>query len=66
MSEHNDSDASKKRPFLGIFFRCCKVYWRIYKNKDGSAYEGRCPKCMAKVKVNIGNEGSSERFFIAQ
>lgn len=52
-----------KRQFLGIFFECCHVYGRIYKNKDGSAYVGRCPKCLRSVRVRVGGEGTSRRFF---
>ena len=53
------------RPFLGIHFDCCAVYARIYRNRDQSAYEGRCPRCMRKVRVAIGDDGSATRFFRA-
>lgn len=52
-----------KRPFLGIWFECCHVYGRIYKNKDGTAYTGRCPKCLRSVRVRVGGEGTNRRFF---
>ena len=55
----------KSRPFLGIVFECCHVYGRIYRNWDASAYEGRCPRCLAKVRVRIGEGGTSQRFFTA-
>ena len=51
------------RAFLGVHFECCNLYARIYKNRDGSAYEGRCPQCCAPVRVGIGKGGSSKRFF---
>ena len=54
------------RKFLGIHFTCCNVYLRIYKNKDRTAYEGRCPRCGKKVTVPIGKQGTSSRFFIAE
>lgn len=57
-------EAQKK--FLGIMFECCNVYRRIYINKEGNAYEGRCPKCFAKVKVLIGEGGSDTRIFRAR
>lgn len=55
-----------QRKFLGIHFSCCNVYVRIYKNKDKTAYEGRCPRCGRKVTVAIGKQGTSSRFFIAE
>lgn len=63
----NDEQEEKKKSsnFLGIMFECCNVYARIYKNKDGTAYVGRCPKCMRTVKVPIGEGGTNTRFFRA-
>lgn len=58
-------DARVSRPFLGIRFDCCKTYGRIYRNQNGTAYEGKCPNCMAKVTVPIGKSGTSSRFFTA-
>jgi len=54
------------KKFLGIMFECCNVYRRVYINKEGNAYEGRCPKCFAEVKVRIGTDGSDTRFFRAR
>jgi hypothetical protein len=54
---------SNKRQFLGIWFECCHVYGRIYKNKDGTAYVGRCPKCLRSVRARVGAEGTNQRFF---
>lgn len=59
-------DSEKKLNFLGIMFNCCNVYGRIYKNKDGTAYVGRCPRCMRSVKVPVGEGGTSRRFFSAE
>jgi len=53
-------------PFLGIHFRCCNVYGRIYRNAQKTHYVGSCPVCGARVKVPIGNSGSSARFFTAE
>ena len=56
----------KQTNFLGIMFKCCNIYGRIYKNKDGTAYVGRCPRCMRSIKVPIGEGGTNSRFFNAQ
>jgi hypothetical protein len=53
------------RPFLGIQFACCGLYARIYVNEEGTAYEGRCPRCARAVRVGIAAGGSASRFFTA-
>lgn len=58
-----DETSSVKRPFLGIWFECCHVYGRLYKNKTGTAYIGRCPKCLRPVSVRVGEGGTNQRFF---
>jgi PHP family Zn ribbon phosphoesterase len=54
------------RKFLGIHFVCCNIYVRIYRNKEKTAYEGRCPRCGKKVQVPIGAQGTGSRFFVAE
>lgn len=60
-----EEKSEKKSNYLGIMFNCCNVYARIYKNRDGSAYVGRCPKCMRTVRVQVGEGGTNQRFFNA-
>ncbi len=51
---------------MGITFKCCNVYTRIYVNKAGTAYVGYCPKCAVKVELKIGPGGTDARFFTAE
>jgi hypothetical protein len=60
------SSANRDRPFLSVHFACCGVYCRIYRNRDGSAYEGRCPRCMRPVKFIVGAGGTDQRSFIVE
>ncbi len=56
----------KKRKYIGVMFECCKVYQRIYVHRDGTKYEGRCPKCFRILTVSIGSEGTDARMFRAK
>lgn len=53
------------RPFVGVYFKCCRIYSRIYLNRQGTAFVGWCPKCAAKVEMRISPTGSADRFFLA-
>lgn len=58
-------DNPSTKNFVGIMFTCCNVYGRVYKNKEGTAYVGRCPKCLQPVRLKIGEGGLNSRFFYA-
>jgi hypothetical protein len=62
----NDEKRPQRRPYISVFFRCCGVYTRVYRHRDGGRYEGRCPRCLAKVVVPIGEGGTSQRIFEAE
>lgn len=55
----------KPRPFVGIYFTCCRVYARIFLNKQGTAFVGWCPRCAAKVEMKVSPTGSPDKFFFA-
>lgn len=56
----------EKRKFLGVHFKCCNVYARVYINRQRTAYQGACPRCGKRVDVKIGHGGTDTRFFSAQ
>ena len=58
--------AGTTKPFLMIWFRCCSTYGRLPKSPDGLSYVGRCPKCLAKLEVPVGEGGTNRRMFEAE
>jgi hypothetical protein len=60
--------AAQGRKFLGVMFECCNAYARVYLNRDGSAYAGRCPRCTKSVRFKVSAEGtgSDRRFWSAR
>jgi len=64
--DSNESQASPApKAFVGVRFECCSVYRRVYKNTEGTAYEGKCPRCAKPVRLRVGAGGVSARFFTA-
>jgi hypothetical protein len=62
-----DSAATLRgRPWIGIHFDCCGTYTRIYRNPEGTAYNGFCPRCGRKVRLKVGPGGTDARFFVAE
>ncbi|MBZ0268157.1 hypothetical protein K8I85_08370 [bacterium] len=64
-SIHGKQDSRERaaRPYLGLRFDCCGVYVRAYRNAERTAYVARCPRCGGTVRIRIGAEGVSSRFF---
>ena len=61
-----DRQGGQKRPFIGMHFKCCNKYTRIYLNAKGTAFVGWCPKCALKAEVLVSPTGSTRRFFEAK
>lgn len=55
-----------RRRFLSVWYRCCHVYGRMYRNQAGTAYTGRCPRCGVPVRAGIGPHGTDRRMFVAE
>jgi len=51
------------RPFLRVFFECCNIYQRIYRDTHGQAYSGRCPRCLRPIRFKVGPTGTRARDF---
>jgi len=61
----DESRPRERRRFVGIHFACCGVYAQLPLNREGTAYQGYCPRCMKRAEIKIGPDGSSSRFFTA-
>ena len=66
MKKSSRSGKEGRRPYIGIYFRCCGVYQRIYKKSGQESYKGFCPHCLRKVVVPVSPHGTEERIFEAE
>lgn len=54
------------RPWLGVYFACCRVYARVYLNREGDAFTGHCLRCGRPVRIGVSDEGTDARFWVAE
>jgi hypothetical protein len=59
-------EEKQARPYISVYFKCCRRYQRIYLNKGGTAFVGWCPKCCGKVEVLVSPDGTTNIFFEAK
>lgn len=60
-----DGIKGPRAKWKSVWFECCHVYGRIYRNVEATRYEGRCPKCGGRVHAVIGPHGTSQHIFRA-
>ena len=66
LPKQDEPAAAPARPFIGVHFKCCGVYQRIYRSEDGKRYEGRCPRCARQVRFLVGHGGTDDRYFVVE
>ena len=62
----SDAQVGAGRPYLSVLFACCSVYQRVYRDAEGKAYRGRCPRCGVAVTFAVGDGGTSARTFVVR
>ncbi|MHC4091799.1 MAG: hypothetical protein ACYSVY_16295 [Planctomycetota bacterium] len=66
LNDEHPAGRSKPRRWVGIRFECCGRYARVYRNREGTMYSGRCPRCLRRVRLRVGADGIDARFFRAR
>lgn len=61
-----DDPQDVARPYVCILFECCNIYARIYRRPEEAVYRGRCPRCLAQIRMAVGPDGTPARFFRAR
>jgi hypothetical protein len=64
--DDNATGAKSGRPFIQVTFACCAVYNRVYLNREGTAYDARCPKCGRSMRFLVGPGGTDRRSFVVE
>ena len=61
----SSASGARSRSWIGVMFDCCGIYVRVYRNKSGTEYRGRCPQCLRAIRARVGPDGTASRFFSA-
>ena len=64
MEHRHEGESHLNRPYLRVYFECCTIYQRIYRDRDGRAYSGRCPRCLRTIRFRVGPGGTASRDFV--
>jgi hypothetical protein len=64
--ETDADEANAGRKFIGVTFACCNVYNRVYINREGTAYDARCPRCGRSMRFAVGPGGTDQRSFVVE
>ena len=64
-SDTTGSSPARGRKWIGMYFECCSMYQRIYRNREGTAYHGNCPRCQKPIHIKVGPGGTNDRMFRA-
>ncbi|MCH9031225.1 MAG: hypothetical protein IIB00_03060 [candidate division Zixibacteria bacterium] len=66
-SKKSASEGNEMTPrrFIGVYFKCCRVYNRIYLN-EGPKQTTWCPKCGVAMEITYSPTGSDKPFFTAE
>ncbi|MFM1919646.1 MAG: hypothetical protein RLZZ303_1280 [Candidatus Hydrogenedentota bacterium] len=66
-SAESSPGANTPRPWIGMHWKCCHVYSRVYLNHAETHFAGNCPRCGAPVRLRaVRGAGSEERFWTAE
>lgn len=61
----DERGAAGPRPYIGVLFKCCGIYTRVYRRAEQKVYQARCPRCLRAAQVRVGEKGTNARIFEA-
>lgn len=49
--EGRSETSARARPSIGMLWKCCNVYSRVYLNHAQTHFAGNCPRCGARMRI---------------